>query len=68
MPEQLPEFKGNLREFLAHMELYYVEWALSEAKNNRNKAARLLGLNRTTIIEKMRKFDILKTTPPFKKE
>ena len=39
----------------AAIEASYIDQALSRTDGNRNQAARLLGLNRTTLVEKLRK-------------
>lgn len=44
-----------LNQILFELEDYLVRRALKEAGNNKAKAARILGLNRTTLIEKLKK-------------
>lgn len=54
------------RSFHAKMqeiELAIILSALEKTDNNRNQAAKLMGLNRTTLVEKLRKHGLLKTTP-----
>ena len=45
----------NLRAALDLVERRYIEQALQRADGNRTEAAALLGLNRTTLVEKIRK-------------
>jgi DNA-binding NtrC family response regulator len=51
----LPSGGIELRSLLADIEATYIDQALSRTEGNRNQAARLLGLNRTTLVEKLRK-------------
>lgn len=53
----------DLRTFLEDTELHWIEEALKISKGCRTRAAALLCLNRTTLVEKMRRYRILKTTP-----
>jgi transcriptional regulator with GAF, ATPase, and Fis domain len=46
----------DLRAALENLEKVFIERALSKAKGNRTEAAALLGLNRTTLVEKLRKY------------
>ena len=48
-----PGFK--LTEHVQHLENQYIIEALRSTGNNKNKAARLLGLNRTTLVERIKK-------------
>jgi two-component system response regulator HydG len=50
VPENL-----NLREALDRLEKDLIERALQKTEGNRTEAAALLGLNRTTLVEKLRK-------------
>lgn len=54
------DFTANisLKEFIEQIEIQIIEAALLKAENNVAKTARMLGLNRTTLIEKMRKYQI----------
>ncbi len=45
----------NLRARLDEVERQVIEQAISRAEGNRTEAAALLGLNRTTLVEKLRK-------------
>ena len=51
----LPSEGIELRQLLADIESDYIDQALERTDGNRNQAARLLGLNRTTLVEKLRK-------------
>ncbi len=44
----------NLRE----MEKYFIHLALEQSKQNKTRAAELLGISRKTLIEKVKKYDI----------
>jgi len=48
----------NFRDHIAHIEMNFIKGALNEAEGSVSGAARLLGLQRTTLIEKMRKYAI----------
>ena len=48
-----PGFKLN--EHVQHLENQYILEALRSTGNNKNKAARILGLNRTTLVERIKK-------------
>jgi DNA-binding NtrC family response regulator len=50
----LPPLPVDLRELIAEVEDLYVAAALSSG-GNRTKAAKLLGLGRTTLVEKLRR-------------
>jgi transcriptional regulator with PAS, ATPase and Fis domain len=61
-PPTLPEARaiGNqndldLKKALDRVEKHFIEKALERTNGNRTEAAALLGLNRTTLVEKMRK-------------
>jgi DNA-binding NtrC family response regulator len=51
----LPAEGLELKRVLAEIEADYIDQALERTSGNRNQAARLLGLNRTTLVEKLRK-------------
>jgi transcriptional regulator with GAF, ATPase, and Fis domain len=59
-PAELPEMPSNvtldLRSALEHLERDLIDRALTKAGGNRTEAAALLGLNRTTLVEKLRKY------------
>jgi transcriptional regulator with GAF, ATPase, and Fis domain len=46
----------DLRTALENLERQYIDRALAKANGNRTEAAALLGLNRTTLVEKLRKY------------
>ncbi len=50
----------NLREMLHHIELKYIKDALDKTNGIVSHAAEKLGMRRTTLIEKMKKFNIAK--------
>ncbi len=50
----------NLKEVLYKIELAYIHEALEKAKGVVSHAAERLGMRRTTLIEKMRKYNIAK--------
>jgi sigma-54 specific flagellar transcriptional regulator A len=57
MPELPPE-GISLKERLAEIEKSMIEQALSRAEGNVSKTAKLLNLQRTTLIEKINKYDL----------
>ena len=50
---------GPLRRILEVPERFFIERALRVCRGNRQETARKLGINRTTLFNKMRKFDLL---------
>jgi sigma-54 specific flagellar transcriptional regulator A len=50
----------NLRDHMAELEIEFIRTALADANNSVSAAARILGLQRTTLIEKMKKFSIVR--------
>ncbi len=48
----------NLKEFLEEFEKIVIEKALEKSNGNKNNTAKMLGLNRTTLIEKIKKKNI----------
>jgi len=52
---QLPEGGIDLRQVLAEFEESLIDQALTRTGGNRNAAAALLGLNRTTLVEKLKR-------------
>jgi DNA-binding NtrC family response regulator len=46
----------DLRTALESLERQLITRALTRAQGNRTEAAALLGLNRTTLVEKLRKY------------
>ncbi len=53
---ELNEQSLDLRTALENVERLLIERALKQAGGNRTEAAALLGLNRTTLVEKLRKY------------
>jgi two-component system response regulator HydG len=54
-PALRPEGNLNLRDAIDHIERQYIHQALERTGGNRSEAAALLGLNRSTLLEKIRK-------------
>ena len=54
----LPEEGINIKKVLSNIENSLIIQALARTKGNKNRASKLLGLNRTTLIEKMKKKNI----------
>ncbi|WP_159455460.1 sigma-54 interaction domain-containing protein [Pseudobacteriovorax antillogorgiicola] len=51
----LPELGINLTEYIEQLENSLILQALERTGNNKNRAAKLLGLNRTTLVERIKK-------------
>ena len=51
----LPPEGIDLREAIAHLEYSLIDQALERTGQNKNAAAQLLGLNRTTLVEKLKR-------------
>jgi DNA-binding NtrC family response regulator len=51
----LPTAGIDLRKFIAEVEYSLIDQALERCDGNRSKAAQLLGLNRTTLVERLKK-------------
>ncbi len=56
----LPESGVNLKEFVTKLEISYIELALAEESGVVARAAKRLGMRRTTLVEKMRKYNLQK--------
>lgn len=54
--KELPEAGFDLKDHLAKLEYTYITQALSEYRGIVSQAAKRLGLRRTTLVEKMRKY------------
>jgi sigma-54 specific flagellar transcriptional regulator A len=57
-PPQLPSLDGqgiDLPSLLRHLEQAYIDAALAHTRGNKKAAADLLGLQRTTLVEKLRR-------------
>ena len=48
----------DLKSYLVEMEIKLIEQALAQTQGNVSQAAKLLQTNRTTLVEKIRKFDL----------
>jgi DNA-binding NtrC family response regulator len=60
IPTALPPEGVDLYQVLADLEDRLIREALGRSGGNKNQAARILGLNRTTLVEKLRKKRALK--------
>ncbi len=58
MPMGLPEASLDLREYLGQLEMSFIRQALNDVDGVVARAAERLGMRRTTLVEKMRKYDI----------
>jgi DNA-binding NtrC family response regulator len=59
-PKPLPWVPGvamplDLRAMLRHLEMAYIDAALTRTNGNRTEAAKLLGMTRTALVEKLRR-------------
>jgi DNA-binding NtrC family response regulator len=54
----LPPTGVDLRMLLAQLEDRFIKQALARTGGNRNRAAELLGMNRTTLVEKLRRRNV----------
>lgn len=61
-PSQLPETGVNLKEYLSELEIDLIRQALEQQDWVVARAADKLGMRRTTLVEKMRKYDIQRET------
>jgi DNA-binding NtrC family response regulator len=52
---ELPQGGVDLRGLLAGLETRLIQQALTRSRGNKNQAATLLGLNRTTLVEKLKR-------------
>jgi sigma-54 specific flagellar transcriptional regulator A len=59
----IPEEGLNLKEFMAKLEIEYINKALEANDWVVAKAAEQLGMRRTTLVEKMKKYDINRNDP-----
>lgn len=55
---RLPEEGIDLKDFLAKLELHYIRLALEQSEGVVARAAKFLKLGRTTLVEKLRKYEI----------
>lgn len=63
---ELPKEGVNLTMLVEELENNYIIKALNRTGNNKNKAARLLGLNRTTLVERIKKRKLAPLNSPSK--
>jgi DNA-binding NtrC family response regulator len=54
----LPPSGVDLRSLLAQLEERFIDQALQRTGGNKNRAAELLGMNRTTLVEKLRRRNV----------
>ncbi|MEF1305286.1 helix-turn-helix domain-containing protein, partial [Vibrio owensii] len=57
-PQALPPEGVNLKELLADMEVNMISQALEAQGGVVARAADMLGMRRTTLVEKMRKYNL----------
>ncbi|MEN8108191.1 MAG: sigma-54 dependent transcriptional regulator [Pseudomonadota bacterium] len=55
---RLPQHGLNLKEHLSHLEINYIRQALEESGGVVAHAAKRLGMRRTTLVEKLRKYGL----------
>lgn len=60
MVQHLPEQGLDLKEYLAEIEIRFISQALERHEYVVARAAEVLGLRRTTLVEKMRKYNLSK--------
>lgn len=58
VPALLPDDGLDLKEYLAELEVRFISQALDRYDNVVARAAEILGLRRTTLVEKMRKYNL----------
>ena len=58
--DSLPDEGINLKEYLADLEVSLINQALSKSDGVVARSAELLGMRRTTLVEKMKKYDLQK--------
>lgn len=64
--EILPEEGINLESYIEQLENTLIMQALERTGNNKNQAAKLLGLNRTTLVERIKKRKLAPLNAPSK--
>ena len=60
----LPDQGIDLTEIMETLENSYILQALEKTNNNKNQAAKLLGLNRTTLVERIKKRNLAPLNQP----
>ena len=63
---RLPEHGLDLTQYIESLENDLIRQALERTGNNRNQAAKLLGLNRTTLVERIKKRQLTVLNAPSK--
>jgi transcriptional regulator with PAS, ATPase and Fis domain len=63
---ELPKEGIDLIQFIENLENHYILQALEKTGHNKNQAARLLGLNRTTLVERIKKRKLAPLNMPSK--
>ena len=56
--DQLPGDGIDMKKYLTEIEISLIEQALSKTNNVVARAATMLNMRRTTLVEKMRKYEI----------
>lgn len=64
--DRLPEEGINLESYIEQLENALIMQALERTGNNKNQAAKLLGLNRTTLVERIKKRKLAPLNAPSK--
>ena len=64
--EVLPDQGLNLETYIEQLENTLIMQALERTGNNKNQAAKLLGLNRTTLVERIKKRKLVALNAPSK--
>ena len=62
----LPADGVNMTEWIENLENSLILQALDRTRNNKNQAAKLLGLNRTTLVERIKKRKLVPLNSPSK--
>jgi len=57
-PREVPSHRSSLKDVQARTEKEALRYALQAADNNKAKAARILGIHRTLLYKKMKKYDL----------
>jgi transcriptional regulator with PAS, ATPase and Fis domain len=63
---ELPTHGVDLTEYIENIENRLIQQALDRTGNNKQQAAKLLGLNRTTLVERIKKRKIHGLNSPAK--
>lgn len=61
LPAPRTELRIPINKILADIEVYCLEAALKHTAGNKNQAAKVLGINRTTLVEKLKKWGLAAT-------